>query len=109
MEVLSPQTYSVGAFSLEIKERPEVYEVSKFMSFVLTKNKTIVINSGQAFLIRYDHRNYRKQLVRLRELIRQGQIKSMTDLIEYCNFRPGNYHGLMCGLEMVYTRLERHV
>lgn len=77
--------------------------------FVLTSTKTIVMCSTGTFIVKYDHRNYRMQLERLREMIRQRVIRSMADLIDFCKFRPGNYASQMCGLQLVPTRLERHI
>lgn len=73
--------------------------------------KTLVVCSTGVFLIKYDHRNYRMQLERLRLKILRKQMKSMTDLIDYCRFRPGAYQktSQMCGLELVPTKLERHI
>jgi hypothetical protein len=79
------------------------------MCFVLTDHETIVICPSGTFLIRYDHNNYKMQLERLRDMIRRKKMKSMADLLDYCQYRPGNYPNQMCGLELIPTRLERHV
>lgn len=77
--------------------------------FVMTETKTLVVSFTGTFLIRYDHRNYAGQLKRLRDMIKRKEIKSMVDLIDYCQYRPGNYRDQMAGLELVPTKLERHV
>lgn len=86
----------------------EIYRPSKSLTFVLTPTKTLVCVSGQTFRIAYDHRNYSKRLMQLRELIRENKMRNIVDLIEYANFKPGR-RSQMYGLELVYTRLERYV
>jgi hypothetical protein len=89
--------------------RYDLFTPSETLTFILTSDKTLVSTRYQTFLIRYDHRNYIKQLERLRELIRKGKMTSIVDLITYCKYRPGGYKDQMCGLELVPTRLERHI
>lgn len=79
------------------------------IAFVVTDTKTLVVCFTGTFLIRYDHRNYAGQLKRLRDMICRNEIKSMAELIEYCQFKPGNYRGQMSGLQLIPTKLERHV
>lgn len=85
------------------------YYYGNDITFILTDKKTIVHTSLQTFLVKHDHRNYLKRLERLREMIINDEMKSLAELISYCGYRPGNYHDQMCGLEMVPTRLERHL
>lgn len=88
----------------------EFYCPNKTMSFMLTPTKTIVhIGINGAFLIRYDHRNHSKQLERLRGLIRQNKVKTASELIDYCDLRNGVYVDQMYGLELVPTKIERHI
>jgi hypothetical protein len=87
----------------------KVYTPTPTLTFYLFEKKTIIKTPLQTFIIQYDHRNYMKQLERLRTLITNNKMKTIIDLIEYCNFRAGNYHDQMAGLEMVPTRLERHL
>jgi hypothetical protein len=77
--------------------------------FFVTENDLIVSTAFQTFLVRYDHRNYGKQLERLRQMIEKREIKSVVDLVDYCKFRPGGYRDQMCGLMLVPTRLELHL
>lgn len=77
------------------------------VTFILTDKKTVVCTNLQTFLVRHDHRNYIKQLERLREMIMKNEMRSLPDLITYCGYKPGGYNDQMCGLELVPTRLER--
>ena len=93
---------------LTVNKNIEHYS-GKGVKFILTENKTIVYTNLQTFLVQYDHRNHAKQLERLRELIRLNQMQTLPDLITYCGFRPGGYHDQMYGLELVPTKMERHI
>jgi len=87
----------------------EIYHPTHTLTFILTPDKTIVATPLSAFFIKYDHRNYQKQLDRLRDMVRNGKIKSIVDLIDYCKFRPGNYRDQMCGLELVPTKMPEYI
>jgi len=87
----------------------DLFSPTTTLTFILTDDKTLVATRYQTFLIKYDHRNYIKQLEKLRELIKKGEMRSIVDLITYCKYRPGGYKDQMCGLELVPTRLERHI
>ena len=97
----------------QIKIQPRIKNIichrKERVCFFLTENDLIVSTGFQSFLVRYDHRNYGKQLERLRLMVEKGQIKSIVDLIDYCKFGPGGYKDQMCGLMLVPTRLERHI
>lgn len=86
-----------------------MYRPTETLTFILTDTKTIVQTPLQIFLIKHDHRNYLKQLERLRELIRRDEMTSLADLITYCSYKQGGYRDQMSGLELVPTKLERHI
>lgn len=88
----------------------ELYQPTESLSFILTEDETLVKTNLQTFLIQYDHRNYSKQLRTLREMIRQGNIKRMDELINFCDYKPSESQlKIMTGLELVSTKLERHI
>lgn len=79
------------------------------LTFIVTDTKTLVVCFTGTFLIKYHHRNYAGQLKRLRHMILNNEIDSMVDLIEFCQYGPGPYNDQMSGLELVSTKLERHI
>lgn len=85
----------------------EYYELNG-MKFILYPHKTLVQTPFQTFLIVPARHNYSKRLERLRDNIREGKMHSMTEIVSYCNLRPGR-RGQMLGIEMVNTTMERHV
>lgn len=85
------------------------YYKRKDFSFILTDKRTIVSTSHQTFVVKHDHRNYIKQLERLRAMVIKGEINSLSELITFCSFKPGGYRDQMCGLELVSTKLERYL
>jgi hypothetical protein len=97
------------------REKPSavVYRPSDGIHFILTEEKTVAVTNPdtplqQAFLIKHDHRNYIKQLMDLREMIRANQVKTAAELVAYCNPHPGK-NSQMYGLELIPTKLERYI
>lgn len=97
------------------REKPEaeIFKPSNGIHFILTDEKTVAVtNPGtslqQTFLIKHDHRNYIKQLMDLREMIRAGEITTAAQLVAYCNPHPGK-NSQMYGLELIPTKLERYI
>lgn len=87
----------------------EVFKANDTMTFFLTPTKTIVnLGLNGAFLICYHHRNYKEQLDTLRELVRRKKMKSVSDLISYCDLKPGRL-SKMYGLELVPIKLEWYI
>lgn len=89
-----------------MKVEYEVYKPNESITFILTETKTIYKTNLQAFIIRYDHYNYSKQLERLRDKIRNNQINSTSELITFCKYRPG-LNSQMYGLELVPVSFKR--
>jgi hypothetical protein len=88
----------------------EIYKPNKSITFILTDSETIAMTNLQTFVIKYDHHNYSSQLGRLRDLIRSNKIQSPTDLVDFCNWRPGNNRTCQnYGLELVPTKIERYI
>lgn len=90
-----------------------VFTPTRTLKFILTEEKTLVVVNPdspvkQVFIIKYDHRNYEKQLEHLRNLIKKGKMRSVVDLVTYCKLRPGRQYQ-MYGLELIPTKLERHI
>lgn len=92
------------------KTKVEKYTPSQSLTFYIIGEKVLAKTTVGTFIIKYDHGNYKKQLERLKINIRQNKIKSPTELICFCAFRPmGGTRGRMAGLELVTSRLERHL
>lgn len=91
----------------------KVYKPSNTLTFYLTDEKTLVRVGSKihsTFIVLYDHANYKPQLELLREYIVAGEIKSITQVVEFCNWRPGNNtKSQNYGLELRATKLERHI
>lgn len=79
------------------------------ITFILTEEKTIISTKFQTFIVRYDHSNYIKRLENLRKMIANGKMKSLSELVTYCDYKPGGYKDQMSGLELVPTLLKRHI
>lgn len=86
----------------------ELYCPTPTLAFLLTADRTIVITSYTTYMVKYDHKNYRFQLERFREKVRSGEMKTIIDVVVFCNLRPGNYN-FMDGLELIPTILRRHL
>ena len=84
----------------------EIYRINN-ITFILQPSKTIVYTKYQTFILVPARHNYKKKLERLRESIKRGEMQSLTDIVSYCNLKPGR-RGQMAGIEMINTRLERH-
>ena len=96
------------------KVKYEIFKPNKTLTFLLTEQKVLVITHPesqlrQVFIVQYDHHNYAKKLNELREMIKENKVKSITDLVSFCNFHVGSYKDQMAGLELVPTKLERHI
>lgn len=85
----------------------EIYEMSNQLTFIISDGKVIVKTPYQTNLVTYAAGNYRRRLERLEGKIRAGQIKTITQLIEYN--KPRISGAQIQGLILVPTRLERHV
>lgn len=77
------------------------------MTFILYHDKTIIKTPYQTFILVPARDIYSKRLERLREAIRQGKMRSMTEVVSYCNLKPGK-RGQMLGIMLVNTLGERH-
>lgn len=77
------------------------------ITFILYPQKTIIKTPHQTFLVLPARHNYVKRVERLRGEIRKGRMKSMTDVVSFCNLHPGR-RGLMLGIELVNTLASRH-
>jgi hypothetical protein len=86
-----------------------IYVGDTGLCFVMTGTKTIVVHQTGAFLVKNNHRNYSRQLERLRKMIRRRQIRSIVDLVDYCKYGPANYKNQMAGLELIPTKLEYYL
>lgn len=84
----------------------EHYSINN-MTFILSPQKTIIQTPFQTFLVVPARHNFSKKLERLRDEIRKGNMKSMTEVVSYCNLKPGR-RGQMLGIELVNTIIERH-
>jgi len=82
--------------------------VSNTLLFAFKSDEVLVATPLQLYKIKYYHRNYRKQYANIRKLVVSGKIKNVADLIDYCKFRPG-VNSQMYGLELLVTKLERHI
>lgn len=76
--------------------------------FILTKDKTIVITPLQTLLVIYINGNYKRQWYILREKIRDNEIGSITELLEFNRPRIGGISQIQ-GLVLENTKLSRHV
>jgi len=85
----------------------EVYTLNN-ITFILRPQKTVIRTPYQTFLLVPARDIYSKRMERLREQIRQGKMKSMTDVVSYCNLQPGR-RGQMKGIHMINTIYERHL
>jgi len=86
----------------------ETYVVSKTLTFILTDTKILVKTPLQENLVIYASGNYKNQWKMLREMIRRGEIRTISELVDFNNTRIGGI-SQMQGLIMVNTKLERHV
>lgn len=80
----------------------------KNITFILHCDKTLVVTPHQTFILEPARHNYAKKLEVLREQIRQGEMKTLTDVVAFCNLRPGK-GGQMLGIYMMNTKLDRHI
>ena len=87
-------------------EAVEVYKINN-ITFILHPSKTVIQTSFQTFLLMPTRHVYNKKMAILREEIRKGNMKSMAEVVNYCNLQPGR-RGQMLGIEMVNTTIERH-
>lgn len=89
----------------------EVYRPTDSLAFFIIGEKIIVHSGMQTFILKYDHANYKPRLIRLKSIVREDGIKSIIELIDYCGFKAGAYQAKsqMEGLELVPTRIERHL
>lgn len=85
----------------------EQYIVNSQLTFILTGTKVIVKTPHQTNLVMYHAGNYKKQLDRLQDKIRNGELKTITELIEYN--KPRVVGAQIQGLVLVPTRMERYV
>jgi len=85
----------------------ELYKVNSQLSFILTGTKVIVKTPLQTNIVTYHAGNYKKQLSRLQDMIRKGELKTISELIEYN--KPRAVGMQIQGLVLVPTRMERHV
>ena len=86
----------------------ETYKVNDQLIFILTDKKTIVKTPYQTNMIIYEDGNYRKRWELLRLKIKNGQIKSIYDLLRHNDPKIGSSSRIQ-GLLMVPTKLERHI
>lgn len=86
----------------------DVYRVSNRLLFAFGAKETLVATSLELYTIKYYHRNYKNQFMNLREYVKCGGIQTIVDLIDYCKLRCGK-NSQMYGLELVTTKLERHI
>jgi len=83
----------------------EQYIVNNQLTFILTGTKVIVKTPHQTNLVTYVAGNYRKKLDRLQDKIRRGEVKTITELIEYNT--PRAVGAQIQGVVLVPTRMER--
>lgn len=69
--------------------------------FIFTPNQTLVATPLQLFLIKHSHGNYIPRLNRIQKEVERGNITSISDLITYNGFRPGNNISQYEGLELI--------
>jgi hypothetical protein len=86
----------------------EVYTVNNQLKFYITETKIIVCTPLQTSLIIFMNGNYKRRWEKLKIKIRQGEIKSISDLISYNKPRIAGVSQIQ-GLVLVHTRLERYV
>lgn len=86
----------------------DTLKVSNTLIFVFINEKILVVTPLEVYKIEYYHRNYQFRFMNLRKAVEEGEIKSVSDLIDYCKLRPGK-NSQMYGLELVTTKLERHI
>lgn len=91
-----------------MNDEVEWYEPSNNLTFVLTPTKILFKTKNQACMIIYLNGNYKRQWHKLRIMIREGKIKTVTQLMDYNRPRIGGITQVQ-GLIMVYTEIERHV
>ena len=84
----------------------EYYELNG-ISFILSSEKTIIRTPFQTFLAVPARHNYSKKMERLRNEIRRGNMRSMTEIVSYCNLQPGR-RGQMLGIMLVNSVMTRH-
>lgn len=85
----------------------EIYIINNQLTFILTETKVIVKTPHQTNLVTYYAGNYKKQLLTLKDKIRNGEVQSITELIEYN--KPRAVGMQIQGLILVPTRIERYV
>lgn len=86
----------------------DVHRVNNRLLFAFGVRDTLVATHLELYTIKYYHRNYKNQFMNLREHVECGEIQTIVDLIDYCKLRPGK-NSQMYGLELVTTKLERHL
>ena len=86
----------------------EIYEVSNTLTFILTDTKILVKTPLQENLLIHASGNYKGQWRLVREKIKAGEIRSISDLLDFNRTRIGGI-SQMQGLIMVNTKIERHV
>ena len=82
-----------------------VYIVSDALAFAVRDKKVVVITKLQLFLLKYDHRNYTRALDRVINMIQEGEITSISQLVCVCDYHIGSFKYQICGIEMVHTEL----
>lgn len=89
-----------------MQDQVEIYELNG-ITFILLPTKTLIRTKYQTFTISPARHNFSKRMERLRDEIRQGRMQSMTEVVSFCNLKPGR-RGQMLGIQMTNTLYSRH-
>lgn len=87
----------------------DIYQPTPQLAFGLKDEKVLCVTPLQSFELKIEHTNYESRLDKLRHRIRNNTIGNMTDLIDFCKYKPTsnkrfNYY---MGIAVINQPLER--